>query len=110
MTTGDAETHERGHYRVPKRELISSAQVILQERRMKIPSSLPHAALLAKELQCFRYRVELRAGTDTAEAWREGQNDDLVFALGLALWIGERNLPGGGLVCYSRRERTLGIF
>jgi hypothetical protein len=30
-------------------------------------------------------------------AWREGQQDDLVFAVGMALWLGERypaTLPG----------------
>lgn len=110
MSAGDVEFHDGRHHRVPKRELISQAQVILQDRRLKIPSSLPHGALLAKELQCFRYRVELRSGADTVEAWREGQNDDLVFALALALWIGERNFPGGGLIIVSRPERRLGII
>ena len=31
--------------------------------------------------------------TDSLEMWREGQHDDLVFAVGLAAWVGEQGLP-----------------
>lgn len=56
-------------------------------------SSLPDADLLVKELHNFRTKVSLNT-SDPLTAWREGQHDDLVLALGLAVWAGERVLAG----------------
>ena len=44
-------------YRIPKRDVISTTQVLLQTGRLKIARSLPHAALLARELVNFRFKV-----------------------------------------------------
>ena len=72
---------------VPKRDLISSAQVLLQNRRLKIASSLPDAATLVKELEGFKVTINLDTGHDTYDAWREGIHDDLVLATCLATWF-----------------------
>src|SRR3712207_4474253 len=50
ITGGDAVTHEDGVYRVPKRDLVSTCQVLLQGERLKIASALPEAATLTQEL------------------------------------------------------------
>jgi len=77
---------------VPKKELVGTMQVLLQTRRLQIPRTLADAALLVKELENFKTKVTLdRHGT--AEAWREGQHDDLVFAVALAAWMSEQSLP-----------------
>lgn len=62
---------------------------------MKIPATLPHAETLRAELANFRVKVNL-AGHDTygagaAPEWREGAHDDLVFAVAMAAWFGERD-------------------
>jgi len=72
---------------VPKRDLVTSAQVLLQNRRLKIAASLPDAATLVKELEGFKVKISLTTGHDTYDAWREGIHDDLVLATCLATWF-----------------------
>lgn len=92
ITAGDEATAAGMNARVPKRDLISTAQVLLQTGRLKIARDLPNAQLLLRELQGFRMNVDLKRTKDSL-AWREGANDDLVLALCVGLWIGERH-PG----------------
>lgn len=77
---------------VPKRELAGVLQVLLQARRLQIASSLPDAAVLVRELENFRVKISVSAH-ETYEAWREGDHDDLVLAVALAAWVGEKELP-----------------
>jgi hypothetical protein len=81
-------TEERLHL-VPKKELVTCLQLLLQGRRLKVPETLPDASMLVKELGNFRIKAPTTVN-DTVEAWREGQHDDLVLALALACWFGER--------------------
>lgn len=92
ITAGDEATEAGRNARVPKRDVISTAQVMLQTDRLKIARGLPNAQLLLRELQGFRMQVDLKRTTESL-AWREGANDDLVLALCVGLWIGERH-PG----------------
>ena len=93
ITSGEKETHEGSHWRVPKRDLISACQVLLQQRRLKIAASLPEAKTLTEELLNFRYKIT-QASNLTYESWREGTHDDLVLALSLAVWASEKGLFG----------------
>ncbi len=79
-------------WHVPKRELVSVMQVLLQGRRLAIARGLPEARLLARELAVFKVKVTA-AGNERFESWRERDHDDLVLAVALACWYGER---GGG--------------
>jgi hypothetical protein len=45
--------------------------------------------VLVKELENFKAKVTV-AASDPYELWREGQHDDLVLAVALACWEGER--------------------
>ena len=83
-----------GELRVPKKELVGCLQVLLQTRRLKVAQSLPEAATLVRELETFRVKIT-EAAHETFGAWREGQHDDLVLAVALAAWVGERCLPEG---------------
>ena len=85
---------DRGQLRVPKKELVAGLQVLLQTRRLKISAGLPEAATLVRELETFRVKVT-ESAHETFGAWREGQHDDLVLAVALAAWMGERCLPEG---------------
>lgn len=70
--------------RVPKRDLVSSVQVNLQNRRLKIAAGLPAAAHLSQELSNFRLTIT-ESANDTYGG-RSGTNDDLVLSIALALW------------------------
>ena len=64
-------------------------QVLLQARRIQVAPTLPEAPTLVRELTNFRLKAPAST-TDTLEAWREGRDDDLVFAVAIAAWAGER--------------------
>jgi|SRR5215207_1602820 len=67
----------RRGYRVPKRDLVSAVQVLLQNKRLKIASTLSEAATLKKELLNFRVKVDPATAHDSYEHWRDGDHDDL---------------------------------
>jgi len=90
ITGGDTATHDGPQWRVPKRELVSTAQVFLQGRRLAITAALPEAATLTRELLAFQVKISAETAHDSYGAWREGSHDDLVLAVALALWAGER--------------------
>jgi hypothetical protein len=92
ITSGHSILMNDGFCHVPKTELVSCLQVVLQTQRLRIAPSLAEAELLVKELQNFRTKVTVSV-TDPLEAWHEGQHDDLVFATALATWAGEQALP-----------------
>jgi hypothetical protein len=88
---GSAVSHDpqRRGYRVPKRDLVSAVQVLLQNRRLKVAAGLPEAATLKKELLNFRVKVNPATAHDSYEHWREGDHDDLVLAVAMACWFRE---------------------
>ncbi len=94
ITGGDTVSHEpySQEYRVPKRELASVLQVVLQEGRLVIADALPEATTLVNELLNFKVKINV-AGHDTYEAWREADHDDLVLAAALPLWYADRGQP-----------------
>jgi hypothetical protein len=79
---------ECGVWRVPKLELASTMQVLLQSRRLTVASSLKYAQLLLEELANFKLKHPPRS--DDLADWREAPHDDLVFAVATAVWKGER--------------------
>lgn len=94
LTMGMADTYdEQGTFKTPKRNLVTRLQVLFQARRLKIAKALENAELLAKEFSTYRPKVKL--ATDPAQAdWRDGQADDLIFAVALAIWQADRLQTG----------------
>ena len=90
---GDQVTHEGRHWRVPKRDLVSALQVLLQTERLKVAEALQLSQVLVQELLNFRVTIDPHTAHDSYSAWREGQHDDLVLACALACWWGERYQP-----------------
>jgi hypothetical protein len=87
ITGGDTESIAGPNaYRVPKRDLVGSLQVLLQSGQLKIARSLENAETLKDELLNFRVKFNLATAHDSYEAWREGDHDDLVLAAALAAW------------------------
>ena len=91
---GDAVTPDRAisGYRVPKRDIVSNLEVRFELGQVKINRSLPYADLLLKELQNFRRHIA-ESGHDSYGAGRSGAHDDLVLALGIAIWLGQKYRP-----------------
>jgi hypothetical protein len=104
ITAGQQATiHEDGTRLIPKIELVSCLQVLLQNRRVRVARGLSAVSMLTRELQNFRMKVPLTNSNDLA-AWREGQHDDLVFAVALACWMAEREPPWGPITLPTRES------
>ena len=87
--TGGATWHKETTYQwhVAKILLVGIVQKYLQSGRLRIGAKLPHAATLQKELRDFRVKIG-KAANETYEA-REGQHDDIVLSLAIALFAAE---------------------
>jgi hypothetical protein len=92
ITGGDSVTRTEGGMRVPKRDLISAPLVLMQNEQLKIAEGLRLRETLVKELLNFKVKINISTAHDSYEAWREGDHDDLVLAVAMACWCGERYL------------------
>lgn len=81
FTHGDR--YERRTGSMGKAYLVSRLQVLLQTKRLKLPSTHPDVPTLVRELQDYEIRVDSNAN-DTYGAFKVGTHDDLATALGLA--------------------------
>lgn len=92
FTAGDTVRQENGIYRVPKKDLVHGLMILLEDGRLRLPDDHPESRALVNELTNMRVKV---GGESHAsfEAWRQGQHDDLVFALALACWRGRWSEP-----------------
>jgi hypothetical protein len=90
ITGGDSVNEDGNEYRVPKRELASTVQALLQSGRLKFAQNLPLREVLVDELQKFRAKIDLDTGEASFEHWRERDTDDVVLSLACALWFAER--------------------
>lgn len=86
-------------YRVPKRDLVSTLQVLLQSKRLRIDENSPQAQTLVKELLSFQVKIDLKTAHDSYGAWREGAHDDLVLSVALAVWFAEQY--GGPMILFE---------
>lgn len=75
------------HWNVPKRELVSQMDSLLQSDRLRVAAGLEEGATLLRELRAFRVRVT-ESAHETFSA-REGEHDDTVLAVTLACWASE---------------------
>ena len=75
--------------RVPKRDLVTNLQVLLETSRLRFASALLEIEPLVQEVLAFQVKIS-DAGHDTYGSWRSGSHDDLVLAVALAAWYGER--------------------
>jgi hypothetical protein len=88
ITGGVDVTHSGDDYRVPKRDLVTSVQVLQQARRLKVAPGLVEGQTLAREMENFSYKIS-DAGHDSYGAWREGTHDDLTLSVACALWTAQ---------------------
>ena len=85
---GSNTTAGNGWVHVPKRDLVGAGLVAFQDGRLKV-GRLAHRATLEEELANYRLKQNLATGNVAFEPLREGQHDDLVFAVCLGVWAWE---------------------
>ncbi len=79
-------------WRVPRVELVGALRVVYETERLKMAKGIDHLETLLGELREFKKRPT-RIDPSAPETWREGQFDDLVFAVALAAWRANRHVP-----------------
>lgn len=91
ITGGAAESFDSaaGFWHIPKRELVSTVQVVLGHGRLRF-AKLPESDTIKREFQNFKLKITASRNA-TYEAWRDGDHDDLVLAVALAVYFGERH-------------------
>jgi Terminase RNaseH-like domain len=85
QTTLKRPTRANGYWSVPKKDLVFPAVAAFQQGKIRIGKVQDKDALV-NELKNYRRTTNIATGNMAFEPWREGQHDDLLFALCLALW------------------------
>jgi len=78
---------------VPKRDLVASLQIVIQNKKIVIPSSLKEYAQLVAEVQNFSMDVT-KGSSPTFNALRDNVHDDIIMSLCMATWYAEDMLSG----------------
>ena len=103
ITNTGSEEYSGGVRRVPLRDMIVTAQVVLQTGRLKVAEDLKLAATLLGDLLSFDAKP-VACGLDL----RGGRNSDLVLAVAMALWWGDNLTWGDDGVNISPLRRRSG--
>ena len=85
LTNAGEEGYANDVQHVPLRDVLGAAQVVLQMARLRVASALELAKTLVSDLQAFDPKPSARNAD-----LRGGRNADLVLALAIALWWGDR--------------------
>ena len=87
LTSGENISREWRKLRLPKEQVISRLQVLLQQRCIHLPAT-EEARALSEELLNYEIRVSENAHLKMG-VFSTGKHDDLATALGLACWKDE---------------------
>ena len=102
--TSGFDVHASGStFSVPKSTLVSTLVARLHGGELFVQGTLKDWPVLKRELLNFRPEIT-RSGVETWNA-RSGEHDDLVLALGLAVWhLNGAHVPYRGLTEFYRRQ------
>jgi hypothetical protein len=96
ITGGDSTSNIGREWHVPKRDLVSVLQIMLQNERLKISNRLKLADALQSELLNFQMKIS-DAGHDSYAA-KGSLHDDLILSVALAAWYASRQLQNQSIV------------
>ncbi len=85
FTGGQEAKSDLKSHSVPKKDLATEIQALLQTGRLKIAEELPHAETLVREMKAFRVKIT-PSGHARFEHATESDTDDILMALACALW------------------------
>lgn len=91
ITSGNEVVQKPNGFNVPKKDLVTALLVLFQSGNFKISRKLPEAEIFIKELETFKVKISLRTGSESFEAWRERDHDDLVLSIAIAAWYATKN-------------------
>jgi hypothetical protein len=102
VTGGDAVGGEGGFLHVPRKEIVSATQALLQTDRVRIGRDVPLAGELLRELQTFRMEPP-----GVSVQGSGGQQERLALTLAMALWVAKDRIhaPLNYPVIIHRRRR-----
>lgn len=89
ITGGMDVNYGKGHYNVPKRDLITNLQVMLQNGQLRIAKGIKEADVLINELMNFQTKIS-DSGHDTYGG-RSGVHDDIVLSVAMGAWLAGRH-------------------
>lgn len=101
ITGGTSVGGSSRHPTVPKRDLINTTAVLLQQQRLRIASELPDTDALIDELLSYRVKIS-ETGHDSYGPANSHDHDDLLLALSLALWLAETRPFRYARICVPR--------
>ena len=85
ITGGNDAHYTNQHHNVPKRELVTNLQVLLQNGSFKIAKGIKEADALIEELTNFQTKIS-DSGKDTYGG-RQGVHDDIVLSVAMGAWL-----------------------
>ena len=91
----------RQSWTCPKRDLVHNLLLQAQLGKFRVLDTLPLAQVLLDEMLNFKIKIDIKTGHDSYGTWREGEHDDLVLAVALALWWAE-NRPSLPIITTPR--------
>jgi hypothetical protein len=92
FTGGTEATSEGRRHKVPKQDLATTVQTLLQAGRIKIAKDLSEAGQLVREMKQFRVKYS-DSGHARFEHAAESDTDDVLLSLACALWYAENGTP-----------------
>lgn len=102
FTGGQQVQSDMDRHSVPKKDLATTIQALLQTGRLKIAEELPHAETLVREMKTFRVKIA-DSGHARFEHASESDTDDILMSLACALWFMQY---GSGLPDAPRSQQT----
>jgi len=105
FTGGDKVVVDGSTYKVPKADLATTVQTLLQAGRLTIAERLKHAGELVTEMKRFRVKFTA-AGHARFEHATESDSDDVLLSLACGLWYAERGGADPGEIWTAGRRKT----
>lgn len=87
ITGGINPTLDGHEIRLPKQQLVSTLLAAFDRDRLYLSKNSRELDAMLSELETFEIHVS-ESGADQYGAFKTGSHDDLVVALGLAVWLG----------------------
>lgn len=84
FTAGDKPSTKSGGFNCPKKDIVSAIQRALGYGELRISMELPLASVLIEE--AVHFEATITNSDRVVLKHRDGENDDILLSLGLALW------------------------
>jgi hypothetical protein len=88
FTSGQDVSRDGRTYKVPKKDLATTVQTLLQNSQLAIAEGLEQAGLLVREMKHFRVKIA-PSGHARFEHATEAESDDVLLSLACALWYAD---------------------